>query len=202
MASNPETIHTLDKAVSLLINVIAERDSTRRLVLAVGGPVGSGKSTLATKLGGTVITTDDYLPDYEKTEYELRDEPASSDLPRLAEDLLKLKETGRGDIPRWCFREHRRVETRVIEAGELIICEGLFALHPQIASVIDIRVLVRADRDVRWDRWEKIEEAGERGWGVERARDHFKRVADPTYEKHAHLYERDLDYIVLNNTTT
>ncbi|RNC81576.1 MAG: hypothetical protein ED559_07235 [Phycisphaera sp.] len=201
MATKPETIHSLDEAVAQLIEAVAERRSSRRLVLAVGGPVGSGKSTLAERLGGTVVTTDDYLPDYEKTEYELRDEPDSSDLPRLAEDLQTLQETGRGDIPRWCFHEHRRVDCRVIEAGDLIICEGLFALHPLIASVTDIRVLVRADRDVRWDRWERIEQAGERGWGVDRARDHFNRIADPTYAKHAHLYERDLDYIVLNNST-
>lgn len=199
MVTKPETIHSLEEAVVQLNQAVADRRSSRRLVVAVGGPVGSGKSTLARLLGGTVITTDDYLPDYEKIEHELRDEPASSDLPRLAEDLQTLQETGRGHIPKWCFHEHRRVESRVIEAGELIICEGLFALHPVIAAVTDIRILVRADRTVRWSRWEKIEEAGERGWGVERARDHFNRVADPTYEKYANLYERDLDYIVHNN---
>lgn len=200
MATNPKTIESLDEAANLLINAMNERRSTRRLVLAVGGPVGSGKSTLARTLGGTVIATDDYLPDYEKVDYELRDEPSSSDLSRLADDLVALQVTGKGKIPRWCYQEHRRVDYRMIEAGDLIICEGLFALHPLIASIMDIRVLVRADRHVRWGRWEKIEQTGERGWGVERAREHFNHVADPTYEKHAHLYEEDLDYIVMNNS--
>lgn len=200
MTTKPEIIHSLDDAAKVLSGHIERYEERGRVIVAVGGPVGSGKSTLAQRLGGTVVSTDEYLPNYDEIEFAKRDEPSSADLDRLAQDLVTLRDAGRGDIPRWCFQEHRRIGYQSIEAEGVVVCEGLFALHPKLVDVVDVRVLVRAERAVRWGRWETIEQAGERGWGVERARGHFEQVADPTYEKHAHLYESELDYIVLNNT--
>jgi len=199
MTSKPIAFRSLEAATQELKAILSDSVDARRVVMAIGGAVGSGKSTLASGLGGVVVATDDYLPNYAQTAAHLRDAPESSNLPGLSRDLLLLKERGAAEVPTWCFKTHQRIGTRSVAAERVIICEGIFALHPVLAESIDIRVMVSADRATRWKRWEAIEEAGERGWGVERARRHFDEVAEPTYSKHARLYESSLDYIVYNS---
>lgn len=177
------------------------QNSDTRPVIAIGGAVGSGKSTLAARVGGCVISTDHYLPNYDEVPELQRDEPEHADLDRLHQDLLALRERGETDIPTWCFQAHRRIGTSRARAESHIVCEGIFALHPKLIQAVDVRVLVRASSSTRWGRWEDLERRGERGMGVEQARAHFESVAEPTYARHAPLYERGLDYIVLNDQT-
>jgi len=199
MTSKPIKVDSIEEAVRCLNGVLANPPGGSRLVVAIGGAVGSGKSTLASRLDGVVVATDDYLPNYAKTPAHLRDEPESSDLAGLGRDLSALKDAGAAEVPIWCFQTHQCIGTRSVAADRVIICEGIFALHPVLAASIDIRVMVSADKDARWKRWEAIEESGERGWGVAKAKRHFDEVAEPTYSKHAHLYQADLDYIVYNS---
>ena len=58
-----------------------------RAVVGITGAVAAGKSTLARRLSACVVSTDHYLPDYDRTPEHLRDLPESSDLARLAQDL-------------------------------------------------------------------------------------------------------------------
>lgn len=197
MNAGPIQLPSIDAAAAHICRWLAETAETRPLI-AIGGPVGSGKSTLAGRLGGLVVSTDDYLPDYAGLEPHERDLPERADLSRLARDLADLRVSGRAQIPTWCFREHRRTGEREARAEGLVVVEGIFALHPLVARATDLRVLVAADRSTRWARWERIELTGQRGMGVDAARDHFDRVAEPTYERHAHLYAHGLDLVVLN----
>ena len=201
MADGPIQLDSLAQAEAH-IRAWLDRSAHMRPLIAIGGPVGSGKSTLARRVGGLVgglvISTDDYLPDYEGLEPHERDLPERSDLARLARDLADLRESGRAQIPTWCFREHRRTGEREAWAEGPVVVEGIFALHPVASAGSDLRVLVVADRSTRWARWERIELLGERGMGVDAARDHFDHVAEPTYERHAHLYALGLDLVVLN----
>lgn len=199
MPDKPVEIESIQAAAKLLVRHIDESPARHRTVIAIGGAVGSGKSTLASMIGGSAISTDDYLPDYAKTPMHMRDEPESSDLQGLAADLRLLKEHGSAEIPRWCFQEHRRIGTQSISADRVVVCEGIFALHPLITPSVDIRVLITADQSIRWSRWETIEQSGERGWGVEKAREHFHEIAEPTFQKHVQHYTTGLDYIVRNS---
>ena len=172
-------------------------------VVGITGRVGSGKSTLARAIrdlagGGLVLTTDDYLPDYDRVPFEHRDDPAHAALDELAQHLQHLREQGAAEIPSWSFHTHRREGTRRVEAAGLVICEGIHALHPMVAGVLDLRVFVHASPETRWARWEAIELAGERGWGVEKAREHFDRVAEPTFERHEPAYRAAADLIVVH----
>lgn len=169
------------------------------VIVCVSGPVGAGKTSFARGLGGVVISTDDYLPDYSSVAMHERDDPERADLELLAEHLRELTAGRAAAIPRWSFKEHRRVGHCVVEPGELVVCEGIFALHERVAAGGDVCVFVEASAEARWRRWEEIEETGERGWGAQAAREHFEGVAEPTFAKHAAGYRARADVIVVND---
>jgi len=183
---------------------IADSVAGRSAVVGITGPAGAGKSTLAGLVaacsGGLVLSTDEYLPDYDLVPEADRDLPEHADLALLAENLRSLRSGTAASIPVWSFHAHKRVDSRLVEPPENgpVIVEGLFALHATLGDAVDLRVFVEADPSVRWSRWEAIEQRGERGMGVEAARRFFHEVADPTYARFAQGYRALADIIVLN----
>jgi len=167
-------------------------------MVGITGPVGSGKSTLARALGAPTISTDSYLPDYATVAYEDRDRPERADLAALAGDLESLSRRGRARVPVWSFHSHRREGYRDIETRDLLVVEGIHALHDLAFAHLNIAVFVEAPAALRWERWEALETSGVRGWGVEPARAYFDRVAEPTFAANAHVYRSRAHFIVSN----
>ena len=167
-------------------------------VIGVTGRVGAGKSTLARRIGGVVLSTDDYLPDYEGLDPQVRDDPRHADLQLLARNVEQLRSGAATEVPVWSFQTHRREATRVVEASPLIVIEGIHALHGSVARLLDCAVFVEASETTRWSRWEAIELAGLRGWGVDKARAHFERVAEPTFARFEEEYRRAAHVVVRN----
>lgn len=85
---------------------------------------------------------------------------------------------------------------------ELIVCEGLHALHVPAVNAAHVRVFVDAPSNIRWARWEILETTGVRGWGPEVARVFFDDVAEPTFSKWAASLRDRADVVVLNPTGT
>lgn len=175
------------------------------VVVGITGPVGSGKSTLAQRLAREsvspplVLTTDDYLPDYDRVAPLDRDLPEHADIERLARDLALLRAGRPAQIPVWSFHTHRREGHRDVQPAPLVICEGIHALHGHALPHLDVRVFVEAPREIRWARWEAIERQGQRGFGVEKAREHFNSIAEPSFSARAAEYARSAGVIVRNH---
>jgi uridine kinase len=144
-----------------------------------------------------IIPTDHYLPDYHTIAQSDRDNPDQSDLEALAQHLALLRTGQPAEIPIWSFHTHRRTGTQKLEPASLIIIEGIHALNDRLE--LDIAVFVDAPPDTRWQRWEHLERTGQRGWGVEKAREHFDQIAEPAFTRYAHAYKARADILVTNN---
>ncbi|MBY0312027.1 MAG: hypothetical protein K2W85_08155 [Phycisphaerales bacterium] len=193
----PQTTDIL-QAPTLIRSLARPRGPHSPVVVGITGPVGAGKSYLAALLSSCVISTDHYLPDYDQTPEPERDLPERSDLTRLHTNLRTLKRGLPAVIPNWSFHTHSRIGQTPIHPAELIVVEGLHALHDTHAAALDVRVYIDAPSAVRWSRWEHLERTGVRGWGVEVAREFFHKVAEPTFGARAKDY-RTAAHVVIHN---
>jgi len=216
--NHPQTVNWPQAPATIL--ALAAHQTIPRPVIGITGPVGAGKSTLAQKLaeafpspapaqptkGGRlpaahsptlIIPTDHYLPDYHTIAQSQRDNPDQSDLEALADHLALLKVGKPAHIPIWSFHTHRRTGTHQVEPASLIIIEGIHALNERLE--LDIAVFIDAPPDTRWQRWEHLERTGQRGWGVEKAREHFHQIAEPAFTRHAPAYKARANILVIND---
>ncbi|MEM1183391.1 MAG: hypothetical protein AAGI53_00115 [Planctomycetota bacterium] len=163
-----------------------------RPLVAITGPVASGKTTLAAAIAARhateALSTDEYLPDYDDVPRLERDSPQHADLTRLKADLQALKSGRETLLPVWSFFEHKRTRDRPFEPGPVVVVEGLFALHPSLAPIIDLGIFVDGPVETRRERFVARSIDGERGFPVDVAEAHFDEVAEPTLWKHAPEY--------------
>jgi uridine kinase len=195
----PRTIIFAD-ATEAILEVVRARG--QRTVIGVTGAVAAGKSTLARTLSECVVSTDNYLPDYHATAEHLRDLPESSDLERLARDIAALRSGCGTNIPLWTFAEHRRIGEQRVETADVVVVEGLHALHALPRQHIDIAVFVEASQPTRWQRAVSREQAGDRPWPIEYLEKFFHSVAEPTFALHADGYRRAAHFVVINDTAS
>ncbi|MEY4810454.1 MAG: uridine kinase [Planctomycetota bacterium] len=199
MTPTPRTI-TFADATEAILEVVRARG--QRTVIGVTGAVAAGKSTLARTLSECVVSTDNYLPDYHATAEHLRDLPESSDLERLARDIAALRSGCGTNIPLWTFAEHRRIGEQRVETADVVVVEGLHALHALPRQHIDIAVFVEASQPTRWQRAVSREQAGDRPWPIEYLEKFFHSVAEPTFALHADGYRRAAHFVVINDTAS
>ena len=197
MAFERQVVVSMDEA-AVAIRAAALAAGSPRVVVVVGvtGAVAAGKSTLARALGGLVVATDHYLPDYDATPEHARDLPESSDLVRLARDLAELRAGRATRIPQWSFESHSRVGELHVEPASIVVVEGLHALHETVRAHVDVAVFVEAPREVRWARAVARERAGDRPWPIEYLEHFFTNVAEPTFARHAERYRAAAHIVV------
>jgi uridine kinase len=133
------------------------------LVVGIAGATGSGKTTVARRVieslpRGSVamLQHDSYYRDRADLSYEQRcelnfDHPDSLETSLMAEHLQQLRAGKAVRVPIYDFTTHRRlVDSQRLEPGPVVVVEGILVLaDPELRSMLDIKVFVDTDADIR-----------------------------------------------------
>ena len=139
---------------------------SRRILIGIAGGSGSGKTlvarTIVRELGSSrvvVIDQDSYYKDLEHIPFRDRearnfDHPDAFDNELLKQHIRDLLEGRPVQQPVYDYAEHRRTrETRVIGDHLVYVLEGiLIYLDPELRDMMDIKLFIDADPDVRFIR--------------------------------------------------
>ena len=166
------------------------------LVIGIAGGSGSGKTTLMNNIVGrfadhiTVLSHDSYYRRHDDMTYEERcllnyDEPAALETELMVHHLDLLRQGIAIDCPVYDFTVHNRSsETTRIEPRQVIIVEGILIFeNPQLRDLMDIRLFVDADADIRLCRRVK-RDVNKRGRSLESVLTQYQQTVKPMYEKY------------------
>ncbi len=164
------------------------------LVIGIAGGSGSGKTTLLknllTKFGenATVISHDNYYRRHDELTYEERcglnyDEPAAFETDLMVQQLEQLRRGEAIDCPVYDFTVHNRSsETIRIYPSKVILVEGILIFeNPQLRELMDIRIFVDADADIRLCRRIK-RDVNKRGRSLESVLLQYQQTVKPMHE--------------------
>ena len=137
--------------------------SPRRILIGIAGGSGSGKTlvarTIVRELGTdrvVVIDQDSYYRNLEDIPFRDRearnfDHPDAFDTELLKQHLRALLAGHPVDQPIYDYSQHRRLdETRRIGEHHIVVLEGILIFDdPELRALMDIKLFVDADSDVR-----------------------------------------------------
>jgi len=179
------------------------------LCIGVAGGTGSGKTTVSRaiidRVGRgkiTVLSQDRYYKDLSHLPLSDRvrrnfDHPLAFEYELLAHHLRLLKEGHAADIPVYDFSRHRRAAgTEHLESRPVLILEGIliFAL-PEIRELIDIKIFVDTDADIRFIR-RLARDMAERGRTLESVVDQYMDTVRPMHLEFVEPSKRWSDIII------
>ena len=166
------------------------------LVIGIAGGSGSGKTTLMNRIVErfedhiTVLSHDSYYKRHDDMTYEERcqlnyDEPAALETELMVRHLDLLRSGQAIDCPVYDFTVHNRSnETTRIEPRSVIIVEGILIFeNRQLRELMDIRLFVDADADIRLCRRVK-RDVNKRGRSLESVLSQYQETVKPMYEKY------------------
>ena len=166
------------------------------LVIGIAGGSGSGKTTLMNNIVSrfgddiTVLSHDSYYKRRDDMTYEERcrlnyDEPAALETELMTRHLDLLRHGQAIVCPVYDFTVHNRSdETTRIEPGKVIIVEGILIFeNPELRDLMDIRIFVDTDADIRLCRRVK-RDVNKRGRTLESVLTQYQETVKPMYEKY------------------
>lgn len=167
-------------------------------IIAISGPSGSGKTTLAKRfikqlppnISASILSEDDYYRDQSHLDFDQRlltnyDRPEAYEHELLSKQVEQLKAKETIEAPRYCFKQHTRLEeTLKVAPSDIVIVEGLMLFADQtLADVFDLKVYVdtpidicllrRINRDIK-----------ERGRDIENITRQYLSAVRPAYESY------------------
>ena len=179
------------------------------IVIGFCGGSGSGKSTLARKIKdefgdkASIVSMDSFYKFQPDTTYEERtktnyDHPDAFDTDIMIECVKELKSGKDTKIPVYDFTIHNRSSQpwETVKATPVIILDGilLFAF-PQLVELMDIKVFVDTDADVRILR-RVHRDVIKRGRSVESVIDQYLNTVKPMHEAYVEPYKKLADVII------
>ena len=178
------------------------------LVIGIAGGSGSGKTTLMKNIIEafadmvTVISHDNYYKRHDELTYEERcllnyDEPEAFDTDLMVEQLARLRRGEAIDCPVYDFTVHNRSDQILhIVPKQVIIVEGILIFaDPALRELMDIRIYVDADADVRLCRRIK-RDVNKRGRSLESVLMQYQQTVKPMHEKHVEPSKKYANIIV------
>ena len=182
---------------------------TRPFVIGVAGGTGSGKTTVVRRimeaLGETDVTVlahDRYYRDHPDLRLEERgglnyDHPNSLDTDLLVSHVRALREGRSAELPVYDFTRHVRMpEIAPAKPGSAIIVEGILIFaDPALRSLMDVKVFVDTDSDIRFIR-RLQRDIAERGRTVPSVIDQYLSTVKPMHEEFVEPSKRYADLIV------
>ncbi len=180
------------------------------LIIAIGGGSGAGKTTLSNYLKEIFqdqlvqLPYDSYCighPEYSmeeraKVNYDL---PSSYDGELFYQHILSLKHGQAIQKPIFDFTTHTRSQYENIEPRKIIIIEGIMIYSiPELKDMIDIKIFVHADDDVRLAR-RLVRDIKERGCNVDSVIHQYLTTVKPSFEKFIAPEEKSVDFIFYNS---
>lgn len=178
-------------------------------VIGVAGGTGSGKSTLVRKLQEAFATEDvitlshDYyykqnnditLEERKKLNY---DHPQAFDTNMMIEHVRTLKEGVPVERPVYSFVEHnRQKETVKVIPAKVLIVEGILIFeNKELRDLMDIKVFVDTDADIRLAR-RILRDVSERGRSMESVVSQYITTVKPMHEEFVEPSKKYADVII------
>ena len=166
------------------------------LVIGIAGGSGSGKTTLVKnlvqKFGDviTVLSHDNYYKRHDEMTYEQRcglnyDEPAAFETELMVQQLQQLRQGEAIDCPVYDFTVHNRSDdtTRIVPSRVIIVEGILIFADPWLRELMDIRIFVDTDADIRICRRMK-RDVNKRGRSLESVITQYQQTVKPMHEKY------------------
>jgi uridine kinase len=148
----------LDVAIRTIVAGRAALDASRPLVVAIDGRSGTGKSTLARRLAealpAAVIDGDDFFAGGVEVRADSAAERAAAciDWRRQRPALLALRA---GQPASWrpfdweAFDGRLAEKASTLDPAPIVLLEGVYSARPELADLVDLRILLELPESVR-----------------------------------------------------
>jgi uridine kinase len=178
-------------------------------VIGVAGGSGSGKSTVADRviaMAGhervTVLALDSYYQNRSDMDFDQRvllnyDHPDAFDWGLMRTQLAALRNGDSVDMPVYDFATHSRLQsTTFVRSAPIIVVEGLLVLwEPELRALMDLKVFVDADADVRFIRRMR-RDISQRGRSVDSVIAQYLETVRPAHLQFIEPSKRYADVII------
>ena len=185
----------------------------RSIFLGIAGGTGAGKTFIVDNLLSiynsnniNVINLDSYYKDLSHMGHQDRvkqnfDHPDSIDIDLIISHLKQISDGNDVDIPIYDFSNHIRLETtKTISQSNVIIVEGIFALHyMQLRKLYTLNVFIETSEDIRFQR-RLSRDTKERGRTIGSIKDQFESTVLPMHEKFIGPSKQFADLIIDGNS--
>ena len=182
---------------------------TGRLVIGIAGGSGSGKTTVTAAILAAVgqanvalVQQDSYYRDLGDLSPDRRlainwDHPNMLENELLVAHVAALRAGQPVAVPRYDFRNYRRLaEKTALASAPVIIVEGILVLgEPELRRLMDIKVFVDADADVRLIR-RLTRDVSERGRSVASVIEQYLATVRPMHLEFVEPSKRYADVII------